>query len=118
MDGRPDCAPSQWDNHVKIFYLTEKMRSMTDPEFGNVCDRIAVGKLTNDDEVYLKNLVRKSPNENNNELFKTGQMSIIVTTNKKRERINLEKLEKLLPNSRNISAIQKINQPTFPIHLN
>ena len=99
MDGRPDCAPSQWDNHVKIFYLTEKMRSMTDPEFGNVCDRIAVGKLTNDDEVYLKNLVRKSPNENNNELFKTGQMSIIVTTNKKRERINLEKLEKLLPNS-------------------
>ena len=99
MDGRPDCAPSQWDNHVKIFHLTEKMRSITDPEFGEVCDRIAVGKITEEDEVYMKNLVRKSPNENNNDLFKTGQMSIIVTTNKKRERINLEKLEKLLPDS-------------------
>ena len=97
MDGRPDCAPSQWDNHVKIFYLTEKVRSLTDPEFGEVCDRIAVNKITKEDEVYLQNLVRKSPNENNNELFKNSQMSIIVTTNKKRERINNEKLEKLLP---------------------
>ena len=98
MDGRPDCAPSQWDNHVKTFHLTEKVRSNTDPEFGDVCDRIAIGKITKEDEVYLKNLVRKSANENKNELFKTGQMSIIVTTNKKRERINNEKIQQLLPN--------------------
>ena len=99
MDGRPDCSPSHWDNNYKIFYLTEKMRSLTDPKFGEVCDRIALGNISEEDELYLKNLVRKSPNQNNNDLFKSGEMSIIVTTNKRREKINLEKLERLLPDS-------------------
>ena len=96
MDGRPDCSPSHWDNNYKIYFLTEKMRSMTDPKFGDVCDRISTGTITAEDETYLKSLVRKSPNENNNELYKTGQMSIIVPTNAKREKINNEKLDKLL----------------------
>ena len=24
LDGRPDCSPSHWEEHFKIFYLTEK----------------------------------------------------------------------------------------------
>ena len=70
---------------------------MTDPKFGDVCDRISTGTITAEDETYLKNLVRKSPNENNNELYKTGQMSIIVATNERREKKNNEKLDELLP---------------------
>ena len=99
MDGRPDCSPSHWDDNYKIYFLTEKMRSMTDPEFGDVCDRISTGTITAKDEEYLRNLVRKSPNENNNELYKTGQMSIIVPTNARREKINNEKLDQLLPDN-------------------
>ena len=75
------------------------MRSMTDPEFGDVCDRISTGTITAKDEDYLRNLVRTSPNENNNELYKTGQMSIIVNTNARREKINNEKLDLLLPDN-------------------
>ena len=51
------------------------------------------------DENYLKQLIRKSPSENDNEAFKTGKTSIIVTTNNKREKINLQKLESLLPHN-------------------
>ena len=97
MDGRPDCSPSHWDNNYKIYFLTEKMRSMTDPKFGDVCDRISTGTITAEDETYLKSLVRKSPNENNNELYKTGQMSIIVATNERTETKTNEKLDELLP---------------------
>ena len=31
LDGRPKIAPSHWDENFKIFYLTEKMRSLKDP---------------------------------------------------------------------------------------
>ena len=27
LDGRPECAPSYWNENFKIYYLTEKMRS-------------------------------------------------------------------------------------------
>ena len=97
MDAKPDCTPSIWDDHIKIYYLTEKVRSMTDPKFGEVCDRIATNSITEEDEVYLKGLVRKCPNDNDNELYKTGKLSQIVTTNKKREKINQDKLAELLP---------------------
>jgi hypothetical protein len=43
LDGRPSCAPSHWTENFTIYYLTEKMISQTDPEFGEVCDRIARG---------------------------------------------------------------------------
>ena len=97
MDGRPTCCPSHWDDNFPIYYLSEKMRSQKDPQFGEVCDRVGKGCLLPEDESFLQKLVRKTPRENYNESFKTGAVSIIVTTNKKRERINNEKLESLLP---------------------
>ena len=97
LDQRPECAPSHWDENFKIYYLTEKMRSKGDDKFGEVCDRIGTDTITDEDEVYLRNLVRENPNENNNEKFKEGKISIIVTTNYKREHINANKLNTLIP---------------------
>ena len=109
LDGRPDCAPSHWDDNYEIYHLTEKVRSAGDAKFGEVCDRIGKGCLLPEDEEYLKKLVRKCPNENDNESFKTGKISIIVTTNKKREKHNLEKLEKLLPDTDAVLCNSKDN---------
>ena len=73
LDQRPECAPSHWDDNFTIYYLTEKMRSKGDDKFGEVCDHIGRGELTLDDEEYLQTLVRKSPNENDNEMFRGGK---------------------------------------------
>ena len=43
LDGRPDIAPSHWDENFQIFYLTEKMRSEKDNEFSELCDRVGNG---------------------------------------------------------------------------
>ena len=98
LDGRPSCCPSHWDSNFVIYYMTEKMRSMKDPKFGEVCDRVGKGCILPEDEIYLKNLIRPSPKEEVNDSFKYGNVSIIVTTNKKREQINESKLDILLPN--------------------
>ena len=45
---------------------------------------------------YLENHVKDCPNENSNSHYAEGKLSIIVTTNAERDRINLEKLEQLL----------------------
>ena len=74
------------------------MRSQQDPKFSEVCDRVGRGKITDDDESFLKSRVKKTESEDNNENFKSGKLSIIVTTNKKRELVNSTKLAELLPN--------------------
>ena len=114
LDSRPSIAPSHWDENFAIFYLTEKMRSKGDCKFGEVCDRIGRGTFTDEDEEYLKKLVRNCPNENDNDMFKNGKVSVIVTTNLKRERINAEKLNSLLPGVMeysNYSLDRCTNQP-------
>ena len=98
LDSRPECAPSHWDINFKIFYLTEKMRSQKDPQFSEVCDRVGRGTITESDEKYLKSRVQSTDSENCNDNFKNGKISIIVTTNPKKDLINHQKLEKLLPN--------------------
>ena len=98
LDQRPECAPSHWDDNFTIYHLTEKIRSKGDNKFCEVCDHIERGQITLEDEKYLQNLVRTSPNEDDNEMFKDGKMSIIVTTNLKKEQINQDKLQNLLPN--------------------
>ena len=77
LDGRLDCAPSNWNENFKIFYLTEKMRSQKDPYFSELSDRVARGKITDADEVYLKSRIKS---EKSNQNFKDGKISIIVTT--------------------------------------
>ena len=73
LDGRPDFAPSHWNQHFKIFYLTEKMRSHNDIEFSNLCDRVAKGKITEKDEQYLRSRIRSTASENSNEKFQKWQ---------------------------------------------
>ena len=97
LDGRPDCAPSHWNQNFKIYYLTEKMRSQKDPYFSSLCDRVGKGKTTDEDENFLRSRVQTSESEKHNDSFKTGKLSIIVTTNLKKDFVNKEKLEKLLP---------------------
>ena len=104
LDGRPDCAPSHWKENFKIYYLTEKMRSQKDPVFSSICDRVGRGKLTEDDEIYLTSRVQITDMEDTNENFKKGLISIIVTTNAKKDLINSEKLSTLLPNEAEYSC--------------
>ena len=98
LDGRPLCAPSHWDENFRIYYLSEKMRCQSDEEFAHICDRVGKGILLTQDETYLKSRVQATPLEEDNDNFKNGNISIIVTTNKRREEINLEKLDKLIQN--------------------
>ena len=78
------------------------MRSQKDKTFSSLCDRVGRGQITEEDEEYLKSRIRKTENEMDNENFKTGKISIIVTTNKKREFVNNNKLDELLPTKRDI----------------
>ena len=73
------------------------MRSQKDPYFSDLSDRVARGKITDEDERYLKSRITSTESENNNENFKQGKVCIIVTTNKKKDLINSQKLEALLP---------------------
>ena len=100
LDGRPVCAPSNWKKNFRIFYLTEKMRCQNDSAFASLCDRVGRGNITEDDSNYLKSRVQCTEAENENENFKSGKLSIIVTTNPKRNQVNMEKLTTLLPNEK------------------
>ena len=100
LDGRPSVAPCHWNENFKIYYLTEKMRCPDDIAFAELCDRVGTGSITDDDETFLKSkIVRDTiPSEEDNSNFTSGKVAIIVTTNDKREGINLHKLRTLLPN--------------------
>ena len=100
LDGRPDCSPSHWNENFKIFYLTEKMRSQKDPQFSDLCDRVGRGKINEDDEAYLISRIESTESENSNENFKSGKLSIVVTTNAKKDFVNHQKLSLLLPNQK------------------
>ena len=115
LDGRPQIAPNHWAENFKMFFLTEKMRSHADVAFSEVCDRVSCNKLTEEDETYLKSRVKDTDEENNNENFKTGKISIIVTTNKKREYINNKKLEELLPNEESYTCNAINNMTNVPM---
>ena len=105
LDGRPAISPSHWDENFRIFYLDEKMRSQKDPQFSDICDRVGNGTYDENDLNYLKNCVRLTDSENHNENFKNGKVSIIVTTNKRRQEINETKLESLLKNEKSYEVL-------------
>merc|ERR1711954_445005 len=50
------------------------MRSQGEIAFGETCDRIARDEITDDDVEFLQTLVRKCPNEEDNECFKNGEV--------------------------------------------
>ena len=97
VDGRSDSAPSHWKQNFKIYYLNEKMRSQEDPYFSSLCDRVGIDKINDEDEEYLRSRIQETSSEKSNEPFKNGELSIIVTTNKKRNLVNCRKLAELIP---------------------
>ena len=80
------------------FSLVANRLAPSDEVFAGMCDRVGKGDITEEDEAYLQSRVQPTILENDNDNFKNGKISIIVTTNKRREEINLDKLNKLLPN--------------------
>ena len=76
------------------------MRSQKDPIFSDICDRVGNGTDNETDLRYLRSRVKNTENEKSNRNFKSGKVSIIVTTNKRRQQINEEKLNLLLPNEK------------------
>ena len=116
IDGRPYLSPNHWDENFTIFYLEEKMRSL-DQEFSKISDKVRKGICDSEVYQYLKDHVKDSPNENSNSHYAEGKLSIIVTTNAERDRINLQKLEQLLPNEKAYTidskdeAIRRSNAP-------
>ena len=97
MDGRPSIAPSHWNENFKIYYFTEKMICPDDMAFAELCDKVGKGEVTEADNQFLKSRIIDTPSENLNENYCNGKLAIIVTTNKRREEINLVKLRSLLP---------------------
>ena len=75
------------------------MRCPSDLPFAALCDRVGINKITSDDVEFFKSRIvtEEIEEEQDNENFKTGLVSIIVTTNEDREAINLSKLRALLP---------------------
>ena len=83
---------NKWKSYFKMYELTEKMRSLDDPDFSSLCDRIGTNQLSDDDINTLQSRVVQCDDENSNEAFKSGDLAIIVKDNETRETINLNKL--------------------------
>ena len=81
LDGRPDFAPSHWNEHFQIYYLTEKMRSQRDPNFSSLCDKVGRGEINDLNQQFLRSRIQPTDSEKDNDKFKHGNLSIIVTTN-------------------------------------
>ena len=99
IDGRNTKKINYWNDNFEIFYLTEKMRSQ-DEEFSGICDKVRKGHCDAEVLNYMNDHVKDCPNENDNESYAKGKLSIIVLINADRDRINQEKLRALIPNER------------------
>ena len=103
-------CPNHWDEQFTIYYLEEKMRSQ-DNEFSKICDLVRKGVCDEEVTKYMESHIKTCPNENDNTRYAHGKLSIIVTTNEAREKINREKLDKLLPEKKTFYA-SAIDQST------
>ena len=88
-------APNKWKINFKMYEMTEKMRSLEDPEFSALCDRIGTNTLNSEDHVTLRSRIVDCANEHSNESYEEGKLAIIVTDNMKRSQINHTKLDSL-----------------------
>ena len=111
LDGRPSIAPCHWNENFKIYNLTQKMRCADDIAFAELCDRVGKGRdqITEEDEHFFQSRVRTDtiPGEEVLENYTSGKLSIITTTNQRREEINLEKLRKLLPDEKEFVCLSQ-----------
>ena len=117
LDGRPSISSNFWDDNFSIYFLTEKMRTK-DEQFAETCDKVRKGQIDDDVQNYLKSRIVETeiPSEAHNDSFKYGKLSIIVTTNKRREEINNEKLLQLLPNEKQYDAFATDRATNFKKH--
>ena len=119
-DSRSKAAPNLWDDNFKIFYLKMKMRSKDD-KYSEICDQVRKGELTPEVIEYLKDRERPCPSEDNLQQYQEGKISIIVTTNADRKKINSEKLDSLIPDQPavNVVSVDKatnvLNPPPIPL---
>ena len=116
LDNRLGISPNHWDDHFKIYYLTQKMRSQ-DNEYSDISDEVRKGNCDDNVTEYLRNHVGSCPSENDNEKYASGKFCIIVIGNNKREAINYEKLEKLIPHKKSFYSDAKdkcTNNPNAP----
>ena len=93
------------------------MRSKEDLEFSSLCDRVGRANITNDDEHFLRSRILNTDIENCNDSFKTGKISIVVTTNLKKDLVNCQKLNQLLPNQKEFvcNCVDRVlNLPSGP----
>ena len=93
------------------------MRSKEDLEFSSVCDRVGRANITDDDEKFLRSRILNTDIENCNDNFKTGKISIVVTTNLKKDLVNNQKLNQLLPNQKEFvcNCVDRVlNLPSGP----
>ena len=93
------------------------MRSKEDAEFSDICDRVGRARITEEDEEFLRRRIQETEIENKNENFKCGKISIIVTTNRKKDLVNSQKLNLLLPNQKEYSCNcvdRALNLPNAP----
>jgi len=86
-------APNKWKLHFKMYDLTEKMRSLEDPPFSDMCDRIATNTITDEDAATLRDRIIECPEEYSNDEYKKGDLAIRLRDKLTRERINSEKLD-------------------------
>ena len=80
-------------------------------EFANICDRVGQNAINSEDEDFFNSRVISSEIEleKSNSNFKTNEVTIVVTTNHAREKINLTKLRSLLPNEKEYTCLSKDN---------
>ena len=99
IDGRPSIAPNLWRERYEIYYLTQKMRCPDDLAFAQLCDRVGKNQINEQDVTFFNSrcISEEIPEELDNENFRSGEVTIIVTTNVDKDRINLSKLRTLLP---------------------
>ena len=86
------------------------MRSQ-DSEYSKICDLVRLGICDSQIIKYMKEHVTSSPNVNNNEMYARGKLSIVVTSNAAKNRINLEKLNSLLHHKKSF-VVSSVDQAT------
>ena len=76
------------------------MHSHRDPHFSEICGRVGNGTFSRNYEECLKSRLQNTDSETENKNFKNGNISICLTTNRKRQEINESKLNLVFPNEK------------------
>jgi len=97
------------------------MRCPDDLAFAQLCDRVGKNQITEEDVQFFNSrcISEEIPEELDNENFKSGEVTIIVTTNEEKDKINLSKLRTLLPEAKEYICLSndKVTNSKYNISL-